>query len=103
MRCLKSILPFFILFLSKVKAELNGCNEIVISDCDRNYCNRQSEVDFPSAEFCQLTCQFMAGDSCQSWAFKSNEKVNIIDAVRLDNYTVDALSCVKKPKKSTLA
>ena len=76
MRCFKSILTFFILFLSKVKAELNGCNEIVISDCDRNYCDRQSEIDFPSAEFCQLTCQFMgADDSCQSWAFKNAEKV----------------------------
>ena len=84
MHCFKSILPFFILFLSKVKAELNGCNEIVISDCDRNYCDRQSEIDFPSAEFCQLTCQFMAGDnSCQSWAFQSAEKVNTIDIRRL--------------------
>ena len=71
-------MPFFILFLAKVKTELNGCNEIVISDCDRNHCDRQSEDDFPSAEFCQLTCQFMgADDSCLSWAFKSAEKVNI--------------------------
>ena len=80
MLCFKSILPFFILFLSKVNAESNGCNEIVVSDCDRNHCDRQSEDDFPSAEFCQLTCQFMAGDdSCQSWAFKSAEKVNTIE------------------------
>ena len=79
MRCFKSILPFFILFLSKVKAELNGCNEIVISGCDENYCITQSG-QFPTAEFCQLTCQFMgADDSCLSWAFKSAEKVNTID------------------------
>ena len=85
MRCFKSTLPFFILFLSRVKSELNGCNEIVISDCDKNYCNTQSS-QFPTAEFCQLTCQFMTGDdSCQSWAFKNNEKVNIIDKVKLDN------------------
>ena len=85
MRCFKSILPFFILFLSKVKAELNGCNEIVISDCDENYCNTKSGNSF-LAEFCQLTCQIMTGDdSCQSWTFKNNEKVTIIDKVKLDN------------------
>ena len=76
----KDMLPFltFILFIL-AKYHTHGsysydCMNVVITDCDRNFCESQTEPDWPSAELCQLTCQ-LSGDSCQSWAYSSNNLV----------------------------
>ena len=66
------------IFKEKPKANLRGCDEIVITDCDRNYCDiHQTEPEWPSAELCQLTCQIMGENTCQSWAYNSNDKVHL--------------------------
>ena len=52
----------------------NACMDVVITDCDRNFCDSQTEPNWPSAELCQLTCQ-LSEDSCQSWAYSSNNLV----------------------------
>ena len=52
----------------------NDCMDVVITDCDRNFCDCQTKQDWPSAELCQLTCH-LSGDSCQSWAYSSNNLV----------------------------
>ena len=70
-------LTFILLILAKYHthgSSSNDCMDVVITDCDRNFCESQTEPDWPSAELCQLTCQ-LSGDSCQSWAYSSNNLV----------------------------
>ena len=69
------ILTLFILAENHTQASFsNACMDVVITDCDRNFCDSQTEPNWPSAELCQLTCQ-LSGDSCQSWAYSSNNLV----------------------------
>ena len=69
------IFTLFILAENHTQASFsNDCMDLVITDCDRNFCDSQTEPNWPSAELCQLTCQ-LSGDSCQSWAYSSNNQV----------------------------
>ena len=77
--------PFltFILFIlaenhTQAASYSNDCMDVVITDCDRNFCESQTEPYWPSAELCQLTCQ-LSEDSCQSWAYSSNNLVINLD------------------------
>ena len=69
------IFTLFILAENHIQASFsNACMDVVITDCDRNFCESQTEPNWPSAELCQLTCQ-LSEDSCQSWAYSSNNLV----------------------------
>ena len=69
------IFTLFILAENHIQASFsNACMDIVITDCDRNFCESQTEPNWPSAELCQLTCQ-LSDDSCESWAYSSNNLV----------------------------
>ena len=72
-----TILTFILFILAKYHTHgsySNDCMDVVITDCDRNFCESQTEPDWPSAELCQLTCQ-LSGDSCESWAYSRNNLV----------------------------
>ena len=69
------IFTLFILAENHTQASFsNDCMDVVITDCDGNFCDSQTKQDWPSAELCQLTCH-LRGDSCQSWAYSSNNLV----------------------------
>ena len=69
------IFTLFVLAENHTQASFsNYCMDLVITDCDRNFCDSQTEPNWPSSELCQLTCQ-LSGDSCQSWAYSSNNLV----------------------------
>ena len=77
---MKFPLVFFVLFnfLSESQSESRGCDEIVITDCDRNFCQIQVEPEWPSADLCQIICQNFEDSLCQSWAYSINNKVRFI-------------------------
>ena len=69
------IFTLFILAENHIQASFsNACMDVFITDCDRNFCESQTEPNWPSAELCQLTCQ-LSGDSCESWAYSRNNLV----------------------------
>ena len=68
-------MALFILAENHTQASFSyACMDVVITDCDRNFCDSQTEPHWPSAELCQLTCQ-LSGDSCKSWAYSSDNLV----------------------------
>ena len=68
-------MALFILAENHTQASFSyACMDVVITDCDRNFCDSQTEPHWPSAELCQLTCQ-LSGDSCESWAYSRNNLV----------------------------
>ena len=51
--------------------------DIVITDCERNFCDSQTQTDLPTADLCQLACKFNE-NSCKSWAFIASAGENMV-------------------------
>ena len=67
----KLIFILFVFCQNQAQAYLSDCMDIVITDCERNFCDSQTQTDLPTADLCQLACKFNES-SCQSWAFIDN-------------------------------
>ena len=75
--CKFSTLISLLLSLSVNSQNAPGCDEVLLTKCDRNYCENQIIDGLPTKEICQLSCK-LAPDFCQSWAFSRTYKVNQI-------------------------
>ena len=70
----------FILFVfcqNQAQAYFDDCMDIVITDCERNFCDSQTQTDLPNADLCQLACK-LNENSCQSWAFIQTAGENMV-------------------------
>ena len=68
----------FILFVfCQNQAQAQYCMDIVITDCERNFCDSQTQTDLPTADLCQLACKFNE-NSCKSWAFIASAGENMV-------------------------
>ena len=72
----KLIFILFVFCQNQAQAYLSDCMDIVITDCERNFCDSQTQTDLPTADLCQLACK-LNEDSCQSWAFIQNAGENM--------------------------
>ena len=66
-----------ILFQKDIQGDLTGCNDVVLSDCDRNYCENQIINGLPTSDLCQLACQLAENSFCLSWAYSNENKVKV--------------------------
>ena len=89
MKFSKSIFAIFnLLSASQAEIDLRGCDEIVITDCDRNYCQIQAEPDIYIADICQSICQSFDNSDCQSWAYSTDNKVSLLHFFHLFRRTI---------------
>ena len=73
----KLIFILFVFCQNQAQAYLSDCMDIVITDCERNFCDSQTQTDLPTADLCQLACKFNE-NSCKSWAFIASAGENMV-------------------------
>ena len=64
-----------ILFLKESQGDSTGCEDVVLTDCNRNYCDNQIIKGLPTSDLCQYSCQLAENSFCLSWAYSNANKV----------------------------
>ena len=68
------ICVLFTLIINGFSQDVPGCEDMMLTDCDRNYCKNQIVEGMQGADICQLACKLAQTqtDSCKSWAYSTN-------------------------------